>query len=304
MVKKVFSYNKLIAKTRAIVARVNVPKHWSKTKNEKFNVHTVCILYVLFQIEQKNYRMFSSWLDIISILELKNVPHWTTLQKAFKRIPPRLLRKLVQLSGKCNDIIATVDPTYYQLTNPSKGYCRRIHRDPRRDKLRKVNVVVSTKKKKVLDVFIRAKERHGLKDIPHMAKSGCFKGRIIIADKEFDAEEFHQIIEDAGGIKSIVPLRFANVPVHRTKGRHRKLLRRNGIPLIYNQRNACESNNSAVKRRFSSVLRGKSFWQQARDLYAKYLAYNLMRDLIVFLRKLSTKPLPKPFYFNELKLFA
>ena len=251
------------------------------------------MLYVLFQIEKKDYRMFSAWLDIAPALGLNEAPHWTTLQKAFKRLPPSLLRKLVQLSGKCNDPIAAVDPTYYQLTNPSKGYCRRIKRDSRYDKLRKVSVVVGTKSKKVLDVFIRAKERHGMRDIPILAKGGSFKNRIILADKEFDAEMFHQIVEDSGGVDSIVPLKFAYVPIWKTKGWHRKRLKKKGIPPIYNQRSACESNNSAVKRRFSPVLRGKSFWQQARDLYAKYLAYNLMRDLNALINKLSTEPIKK-----------
>jgi len=280
MVKQVFSYNKLIAKTRVLVTREKVPKHWSKTKNEKFDVHTICVLFILFQIENKNYRLFSAWLEIAPALGLPSIPHWTTLQKAFAKLPPRLLRKLVQISGKCKDRIVALDPTYYQLTNPSKGYCKRIGRDARYDKLRKTTVVVSTNKKKILDAFIRAKERHGMKDIPIIAKGGSFKNRTVLADKEFDAERFHQIVEDAGGKRSIVPVRFPKVPIHRTKGKHRKKLKREGISSIYTKRNACEANNSAVKRRFSPVLRGKSFWQQARSFYGKCLAYNLMRDIL------------------------
>lgn len=285
MVSKTFSYNKLVENTRKLVSNHNVPKHWSKTKNEKFDVHKVCILYVLFQIENKDYRLFSSWLAITTALGLLSVPHWTTLQKAFARLPPRLLRKLVQLSGKCKDKIASLDPTFFQLTNPSKGYCRRIRRDSRYDKLRKATVLVGIKKKKVLDVFINARERHGMKDVPEIAKGGGFKDRIILADKEFDAEKFHQIVEDAGG-KSIVPLKYSNVPIYRTKGKHRKELKRKGIPKIYRLRATSESNNSAVKRRFSPVLRGKTFWQQARDLYGKYLTYNLCLDC--FLIKIKT----------------
>jgi len=296
MVKIVFSYNKLIVWTRALVARERVPKHWSRTRNERFDVHTVCVLYVLFQIENKDYRLFSSWLAIAPALGLPSVPHWTTLQKAFKRLPPRLLRKLVRLSGECKDRIAAVDPTYYQLSNPSKGYCKRIGRDSRRDTLRKATVVVSTNKKKILDVFVRAKERHGMKDIHLIAKSGVFQGRTILADKEFDAEKFHHIVEDAGGKRSIVPLRNEKVPVHRTRGKHRKQLKRTGIPPLYNKRNCCESNNSAVKRKFSPVLRGKTFWQQARDLYAKCLAYNLMREILSLITETFYRALSSPKY--------
>ncbi len=273
----VLSYNKLVIKTKKLVERYDVPEHWSKTKNEKFDVHTICILFVLFQIEQKDYRLFSGWLSITTALGLKDVPHFTTLQKAFARLPPKLVRKLMQLSGRCKDKVQALDPTYYQLSNPSAGYCRRINRDPRRDLLRKVTVVVTKNSKKVTDAFVMAKERHGMKDIPEIAKSGCFKDRTTLADKEFDAEKFHQTIEDSGG-KSIVPLKYPDVPIHRTTGVHRKRLKRNGIPDIFRYRVVSESNNSAVKRRFSAVLRGKTFWQQARDLYGKYLAYNLSLD--------------------------
>ena len=288
--KEVLSYNKLIDKTKKLIQKHNVPKHWSKTKNEKFDVHTICVLFILFQIEQKDYRLFSGWLSITTALGLPSVPHWTTIQKAFKRLPPRMLRSLMQIAGKCNDKIIALDPTYYQLTNPSKGYCRRINRDPRRDKLRKATIVVSKDKKKVADVFIRAKERHGMKDIPEIAKSGCFKNKITLADKEFDAEKFHQMIEDAGG-KSIVPTKYPDVSYHRTKGEHRKQLKKKGVPEIFRFRAVSESNNSAVKRRFSAVLRGKTFWQQARDLYGKYLTYNISLDCFSYLRKLSTEPI-------------
>ena len=276
MGKDVLSYNKLVARTRRLVRRYRVPLHWSRTKNEKFNVHTICVLLVLFQIEQKDYRTFQGWLEIAPALGLKNVPHWTTVQKAFARLPPRLIRKLMQLAGQCTDRIAALDPTYYQLSNPSAGYCRRIGRDVRKDKLRKVSVVVTTRQKKVLDVYIKAKERHGTKDVPKLRR-GIFKDRTTLADNEFDAESFHQYIDDAGG-RSIVPCRYADVPIWRTEGVHRKRLKRAGPSKKFRWRVASESNNSGVKRRFSPVLKGKTFQQQKRDCYGKYLAYNLSRD--------------------------
>lgn len=283
MGKDVLSYNKLVEKTRKLVIKHNVPKHWSKTQNEKFDVHIVCILFVLFQIEQKDYRLFSGWLSITTALGLPDIPHWTTIEKAFKRLPPRLVRSLLRLSGKCKDRILALDPTYYQLTNPSKGYCRRIGRDPRKDKLRKVSVIVTTNTKKVLDIVVRAKERHGMKDVLRFSKE-LFRNRTTLADKEFDAESFHQYLEDCGG-RSFVPLRNnTNVPYHRIKGMHRKTIYKKGIPRVYRFRVASESNNSAVKRRFSSVLKGKKFWTQARDLYGKYLAYNLSQDCYLRLR--------------------
>lgn len=272
----VLSYNNLVKKTRRLARRHHVPLHWSRTQNEKFNVHTICILFVLFQIEQKDYRTFQGWLEIAPALGLKNVPHWTTLQKAFARLPPCLLRKLMQLAGQCDDRIAALDPTYYQLSSPSAGYCKRIGCNPAQEKLRKASVICTTNQKRVLDVVITAEERHGMMHVRKM-NSSVFQHRTVLADKEFDAEAFHQLVEDAGG-RAIVPVRWKALPVWKTSGPHRKAMRRKGIPKVYHKRAIVESNNSAVKRRFSPVLRGRSFWQQKRDLYGKYLAYNLSRD--------------------------
>ena len=227
----VLSYNKLVEKTRRLVRRHQVPLHWSRTQNEKFDVHTICVLFVLFQIEQKDYRTFQGWLEIAPALGLKNIPHWTTLQKAFARLPPRLLRKLMQIAGKCDDRIAALDPTYYQLSNPSAGYCKRIGRNPAQEKLRKVLVMCTTNKKKVMDIVMMAEERHGMFQI-RRTNASVFQHRTVLADKEFDAESFHQLVEDAGG-KAIVPVRAKTTTFSRVHGQHRKHWWNRGIPRVY-----------------------------------------------------------------------
>src|SRR3989338_10637639 len=294
MVEGVLSYNKLVGRTRRLVQRYGVPRHWSRTRNETFDVHTVCVLFVLFQVEQKDYRLFSGWLAITTALGLPSVPHWTTVHKAFRRLPPRLIRSLMRLAGQCQDRVVSLDPTYYQLTNPSQGYCRRIGRDARHDACRKVSVVVGTASHNVLDVVIRAPERHGLKDLPRLVTGGSFFHRTVVADKEFDAETFHQQIEDAGG-RSITPLRKRGlVPYHRIQGRHRKALSQKPLSRLYSRRAASESNNSAVKRRFSPTLRGKSFSQHTRDVYGKYLAYKLTPDCFWLLSQNFLQSLVSP----------
>ena len=125
----------------------------------------------------------------------------------------------------------------------------------------------------VPDVFLRAKERHGMKDIPELLPG--FEGKNVLADKEFDAEKFHEQIAQVGG-HSFVPTKYPKVPIWRTKGKHRKELKRKGVPKFYTLRAHSESNNHAIKEVFGHTLRGPTFWQQARNCYGKYLAYNLI----------------------------
>ncbi|HZX11874.1 MAG TPA: hypothetical protein VFE88_00245 [Candidatus Nanoarchaeia archaeon] len=89
--KEVFSYKNIASQTQRLVSRFGVPKHWSKRRNEKFDVHTVCVFFVFFSIEDKSYRRFVAFLLESKTINLKEEPHWTTLQKAFARLPPRLL---------------------------------------------------------------------------------------------------------------------------------------------------------------------------------------------------------------------
>ena len=221
--KEVFSYKNVASATRVLVARLEVPKHWSKSKNEVFEVHLVCVLFVFFCIEGKSYRRFSSLLPELKCLTLPQEPHWTTLQKAFRRLPPRLLRRLEQESGKCKHKLRSLDPTYFQTQNPSASYLVRIRRTIDKYKGRKVSVVVCPRCDLVPDVFLRAKERHGMKDLPELLPS--FEGKNVLGDKEFDAEHFHEQISSVRG-KSFVPTKYPKVPIWRTKGLHRKKLKR------------------------------------------------------------------------------
>ena len=271
--KEVFSYKNIASQMRWLVSRFGVPKHWSKKENEKYDVHLICVFFVFFCIENKSYRRFVSFLIESKTLNLKEEPHWTTIEKAFKRLPPRLLRKLEQESGKCKHKLRSLDPTYFQTTNPSASYCARIGRDMRKYKGRKVSVVVCPRCDLVPDVFLRAKERHGMKDIPELLES--FADKNVLGDKEFDAERFHEQIARVGG-RSFVPPKYLEVPIWKTKGEHRKKLKRKGLPKIYTLRAHSESNNHTIKAVFGHTLRGRTFWQQARNCYGKYIEYSLI----------------------------
>jgi len=272
--KEVFSYKNVAAQTEKLAARTGVPKHWSKRKNEKFDVHEICVFFVFFCIEEKSYRRFIAFLVDSKTLNVEKEPHWTTLEKAFKRLPPRLLRKLEQESGKCKHKLRSLDPTYFQTTNPSASYLVRIGRKIDKYKGRKVSVVICPKCDLVPDVFLRAKERHGLKDVPELLPS--FVDKDVLGDKEFDAESFHEQIAQVGG-RAFVPPRRIETPIWRTKGQHRKWMKKKGLPKKYTLRAHSESNNHAVKTVFGHTLNGRTFWPQARNCYGKYLGYNLIR---------------------------
>lgn len=271
--------NKVVDKTFKFLRNNDVPKHWSKTKNEKYDVHLMIVLFVLFCMADKSYRRFRRLIESSppTNLKLKSIPYVSTLLGAWRRIPPRLYRQLIQLSGVGGrDKCIALDPTHFQITRPSIAYLKRANRNPLREPNRKVTIATGTRSLRIVDAVIYAyPKRNGLDDLDNLLGSWV-KGKTIVADTEFDAEKrFHQRVIKLGG-KGVAPLRHKNIPVHRTKGSRRKELRRKWPGRSYHRRPLTETANSMLKRGMGETLRGKTVWQQARHFYMKCFTHNLL----------------------------
>lgn len=270
---------RLVRKTYTFLRTADVPLHWSKTKNEVYDVHTVCVFYVLFCLADRSYARFAKLLEpsMRELFGMERTPVASTLWYAWRRLSPRMLRELVQLSGKGGrDRAAAIDPTHFQISRPSVSYCKRTKRKLEREPNRKVSIVTGTRSLLILDVVMRKYHRRsGLDDVPLLMNSWV-RGKTVLYDTEGDAEErFHQAVLAAGG-KGVAPLRHKGVPVWRTDGERRKQLRRRWPGRSYHRRPLAETTNSMLKRGMGETLRGRTVGAQARHLYAKCLAHNLL----------------------------
>ena len=270
---------KLVRKTFTFLSRHDVPSHWSKTKNEEYTVHFMAVLYVLFCLANESYRRFEKLVEpsMDELFGRPDVPDFSTMWRAWRRIPTTLLRQLVQLSGKGGrDKVGALDPTHFQITRPSVAYCKRIKRKLEREPNRKTTIVTGTRSLRILDAVMR-KDHHrsGLDDLP-IILTDWVKGKTVAADTEFDAEErFHQAVIALGG-KGVAPLRHKGVPVWRTNGARRKQLRRRWPGRSYHRRVLTETANSMLKRGMGETLRGTTVWQQARHFFAKCFTHNML----------------------------
>lgn len=270
---------KLVEKCFKFLAFADVPEYWSKTKNERYPVHFQCALFALFCTADLSYRRFEKLVtpSMKELFGIETVPHFSTMWRAWRRFPPRLLRNLIRLSGKGGrDKVGALDPTHFQITRPSIAYCKKTKRNPFQEPNRKVSIVTGTRSLRILDAVLQKNpHRSGLDDIPKLM-NGWVKGKTVAADTEFDAEErFHQLVLDAGG-KGVVPLRHKDIPLWRTKGSRRKQLRRKWPGRSYRRRVLTETANSMLKRGMGDTLRGLTVWQQARHFYMKCFTHNLL----------------------------
>jgi hypothetical protein len=269
----------LVQKTFSFLRRHNVPTHWSKTRNEKYDLHLMIVLYLLFCLYDKSYERFAQMLQSCppTLLADRELPCSTTMWRAWRRMPPHWLRHLVQQSGRGGrDKVGALDPTHFQISRPSIAYAKRTKRKLEREPNRKCTIVTGTRSMRILDVTMR-KDHHrsGLDDLPTIL-GDWVKGKTVVADTEFDAEDrFHQAVFAAGG-KGVAPLRHKNIPVWRTHGSRRKQLRRQWPGRSYCRRPLAETSNSMLKRGMGETLRGKTVGQQARHLYAKCFTHNML----------------------------
>lgn len=271
--------NKVVEKTLAFLKRHDVPKHWSKTKNELYDVHLIIVFYVLFCMADKSYKRFRRQLASCppTGLPLKKIPSSSTLWRAWRRIPPRYYRWLVQLSGKGGrDKCVALDPTHFQISRPSVSYCKRVKRKLEREPNRKTTISTGTRSLRIVDaVIFKYPKRSGLDDLDKILGSWV-KNKSVVADTEFDAEnQFHQKVLAKGGM-GVAPLRHKNVPLWRTHGSRRKQLRRNWPGRSYHRRTLTETANSMIKRGMGETLRGKTVGQQARHFYMKCFTHNML----------------------------
>src|SRR3989338_1659175 len=271
--------NKVVAKAFKFLRNHDVPKHWSKTKNERYNVHLMIVLYLLFCMADRSYKRFRRLVESCppTTLKLKSVPAASTLWRAWRRIPPRYYRRLVQLSGKSGrDKCVALDPTHFQISRPSVAYCKRTKRKLEREPNRKVTIATGTRSLRIVDaVIFKDSHRNGLDDLPKLLGSWV-KGKTVAADTEFDAEErFHQKVIELGG-KGVAPLRHKDIPIWRTNGSRRKELRRKWPGRSYHRRTLKKNANSMVKKGMGEDLRGNTVGQQARHFYMKCFTHNML----------------------------
>jgi hypothetical protein len=262
-----------------MLRRFDVPEHRSKSKNEQYSAHQMLVLFVLYCIFDLPIDRFGELVKILDLklLGLEKVPHYSTMWRAWRHFPPRLFRKLVKLSGRGGrDKCISIDPTHFQITNPSISYCKRTKRNILQEPNRKTTVAVGTRSLRIKDAVLhKDSHRSGLDDFEEIA-GHWMSGKSIVGDTEFDAEvRFHQLIIRFGG-KGVAPLRHKNIPIWKTNGSRRKQLRRKWPGRTYHRRPMSETLNSMLKRGMSATLRGRSVGQQARHFYGKCLAHNLL----------------------------
>lgn len=266
-----------------LCAQSHIPLYFRHVQKKTYTNHQLLFLLVAKEHEKKDYRTFIESLydsRIPQYVQLRKIPHFTTLQKFAQRIKAKFLSKLIFLTRHLfvrRGTFFGADSTGMELDHASSHYCKRINRDKPVKGFINLNVITDLYNKTILVGKIRQKRRSDMTDFPLMwNKVKHLDFDYLVADKGYDSNQNHGLIYGAGK-DSLISLKYAHLPIHKTGGRWRKKAKREFEYGIYTQREIVESIFSSLKRKYGSKLRARRFKTQKVELLFKILAYNIER---------------------------
>jgi len=268
---------RLNRKIKRLFRQAGHPRYWHRMGPKKFETWLLCLGLIIKQVYQLSYRRAMRFLDEFYEINI----HWTTLQKAAKRLPRSLWQSLLGATIEVDSIpLAAIDGTGFSRSGPSHYFLKRIDRDdPIGRPVQAITMIDVDQRKFVSGVFF-AKPYHEAQRVPALHMQSSVVPDIVLMDKGFDAEWLHRWLNEHGS--------FAVVPVRKNcrRGKFRKVMRDCMDWCLYWQRNIVESLFSALKRLFGVSLKSRKMPMQNAELFCRLIAYNIGLCLQTF----STEP--------------
>ena len=308
--RKEKKYIKFVKQILRNLKNLRVRKYSSKFSKKIYNNWIHIVLLALRQRIDKSYREFCDILEIctelLNILGIKRAPHFTTLQKATKRLRATFLEKVIGgfiLLTMTIHVRTGIDATGFQLTRASAYYTKVLKKNKkarcRIKKHLKLTLFVDLGKQLIISQKIRRSPANDSKDFKPIVRKGKKlldkagkKAKSLDADKGSDSEENHRIAVEELKAEDRISLRYKDKPIHRTKGEYRKKAKKRIKRLRANYRSKNETVFSVIKRINGSMIRSRKVSMQNKEILFKEIAYNasrLIKKYYVLLQRISTE---------------
>ena len=267
---------------------------------KKFTQPQLLACLALKEYLRLDYRGFVEHLtdhpDLIRLIELRTVPHYTTFQKAAHRLlkaaPARAMfdavleRALRDKVRKRRVPLAAVDGTGMESRHVSRYYVKRRSRtgndtqETTYSKYPKVVLVTDCQSHLVLAAVAGRGPGSDLQQFEAAVKDAAGRARIgtLLGDTDYDAEWVHEHLRETYGIRTIIPPERGRPSEKPPAGRWRRWMRQqfDRLKAKYGQRWQTETVNSMIKRRLGSALRARTYWSQCREIILRVITHNVM----------------------------
>ena len=286
-------------------AREAVPAYSHVNSPKTFTQPQLLACLVLKEFLRLDYRGFAEHLaehaEMTAILGLDHVPHFTTFQKAAKRLlataPARKLfdavldRAVRDKVRKRRVPLAAVDGTGMESRHVSRYYVKRRSKtgtatqETTYSKYPKVVLVTDCRSHLVLAAVPGRGPGSDLRQFRAALRDAAGRARIgtLLADADFDAEWVHERMRTDYGIRAIIPPERGRPSDKPPAGKWRRWMKTQfaRFKAKYGQRWQTETVNSMVKRRLGSALRARTYWSQCREIILRVITHNVMIVAII-----------------------
>ncbi len=246
------------------------------------HLYTQQALFTILAIKIYTKSTYREIIDLIEIsdkiknyLKIKKIPHFTTIQKFFKRLSSQKLKKINTLILNQNQIegeIIALDGSGFTNDYADKYYAK-IRKKERKSYI-KNHITIDTKTRLILHY----QTTRGPKHDTTFAKSAIrkikkYKPHYIVADKAYDTEPIRKIINEETKAFDQIPLK-----TRAKKGHYRLNSPTIFRKKIYNKRSNVEGVFSVIKRKFSGINQSRSTKLSNKETKLKNTIYNIYRS--------------------------
>lgn len=287
-----------IALIAYVTALRSFPLYHHKFSPKKFTQPQLFALLVLKEFFKADYRgvveIIRGSSDLQRILQLKKVPHYTTVQKVAQRLlrkggGNKLLTQTLIVAKKLKALPKTIqhaaiDGTGFESHHVSIYFVKRSSLWGMREhfltyaRFPKVGIVTACREHLVLSGVPSQGPSPDILHFKQAVKEAHERVpiRVLLADAGYDSEESHRFVREELGIHTIIPARVGR-PTHKLpQGRYRRRMSLRFNKKAYGHRWQGETLNSMIKRLQGSFLRARSYWSRCRELMLKLIAHNVM----------------------------
>jgi len=261
--------NKLVNKVKHLLKKCKVPTylHHFGPKMYKLWQH-VFALFIKAEC-QFSYRRTTNFLRNLGF----KVATKSTLQRYSSKLLLPFWQKLFYKTISKISSIVSIDGTGLERTKASEHYIRRI--DAKRPFCKGYHLsIIVGEDSKILNLRIRKRYTHDIKDIKYLTKRLLKKPKIILMDRGYDSEKIHRYFA-LQNIRSIAP-----VKKNWAKGQLRKKLKDNFPKKLYNKRSRVESIFHALKQKFGSSVSSKLVAPARTEIYCRAILHNIFLRII------------------------
>lgn len=292
---------KAVALAALATARRALPAYSHKNSPKTFTQHQLFACLALKNFLKTDYRGVVAHLAdhpaLVEALELTKIPHFTTVEKAAKRLlksapARRLLEATVRLHmGRRRRVKrSAIDSTGLECSAASGYFVRRRTRvsEPWKTVVYhhypKLGVMCDSDDHFILACRAGRGPRPDVDEFRPLVAEALRSVRLsqLAADAGYDSEPNHRFARDQHQIRTIIPAKYGRPTDKPPTGRWRRLMKQRFDRPAYRRRSQVETVISMIKRRQGPHVRGRSYHSQCRDLRLLVLTHNVM--ILVFIQ--------------------